>query len=49
MNKQLALMLSCAQYYTQQPNGGFASEALKKLAEAGRYKPNKKTTIQSQK
>lgn len=49
MTKQLALMLSCAQYYTQQSNGYMAKESLKKLAEAGRYKPNKKTTLQSQK
>lgn len=49
MTKQLALMLSCAQYYTQQANGVFAKESLKKLAEAGRYIPNKKTPLQSQK
>lgn len=48
MTKQLALMLSCAQYYSQQTNGLMAKESLKKLAEAGRYKPKEKTSLQSQ-
>ena len=49
MTKQMTLLLSCAQYYKDQPNGQFALEALKKLADVGRFKPNEKSSLQSHK
>ncbi len=49
MTKQMALLLQCASYYKKQPNGQIAVEMLNKLAEAGRFKPNEKSSLQSHK
>lgn len=47
MNGQMKLLLQCVQYYKELPNGRVATETLKNLAEAGRFKPEN-SSLQSQ-